>query len=198
MNEFDRWFNDKGDDKYRYNYPLNENSLVFDVGGYEGNFSEKIYKKYNCEIFIFEPIKKYYDELIEKYKNFKKIKIFNFGLSNINSSSRIYHSGDSSSIFKITENYEDILLKNFSDFLIENQINQIDLLKLNIEGSEFEVIENIIENKLLSKIINLQVQFHSFVTNSTERRNKIREFLKKTHVETFCYEFVWENWKKIN
>ena len=42
MNEFDRWFNDGGDLRYRYNYDLNNESIVFDVGGYEGNFSQKI------------------------------------------------------------------------------------------------------------------------------------------------------------
>jgi hypothetical protein len=33
------------EEKLRYNYKLNKNSLVFDVGGYQGDWSAGIYQK---------------------------------------------------------------------------------------------------------------------------------------------------------
>ena len=40
---------------------------------------------------------------------------------------------------------------------------KIDLLKINIEGGEYEVLENLIENDLIKNIDNIQIQFHDFV-----------------------------------
>ena len=50
------WFATNGDATLRLNYNLNENSIVFDLGGYKGEFSSIIYCKYSPFIFIFEPI----------------------------------------------------------------------------------------------------------------------------------------------
>lgn len=48
MNESLRWATDKGDSTHRLNYDLDENSIVFDVGGYLGKWAELIYAKYGC------------------------------------------------------------------------------------------------------------------------------------------------------
>ena len=53
-----------------------------------------------------------------------------------------------------------------------------------------------IENGTINKVDNLQVQFHNFVPKAIRKRNAIRAKLSLTHHETWCYEFVWENWKK--
>lgn len=37
----------------RYNYDLNEDSVVFDLGGYKGEWTEKIFSKYRCYIYVF-------------------------------------------------------------------------------------------------------------------------------------------------
>ena len=49
---------------------------------------------------------------------------------------------------------------------------------------------------MIAKFGNIQVQFHDFVIeNAEERVNNIRKALSLTHVQTWCYEFVWENWE---
>ena len=35
----------------RLNYPLTKESVVFDLGGYKGGWSEKIYDKYQCQVY---------------------------------------------------------------------------------------------------------------------------------------------------
>ena len=99
IEELKRWFNDDGDNKYRFNYNLDENSLVFDLGGYDGEWSKKIYDKYNCNIFIFEPVEKYYNLILNKFNYTNKIKVFNFGLSNSDTEIDIYFDNASSSIY---------------------------------------------------------------------------------------------------
>jgi len=197
MNEFDRWFADGGDEKYRYSYPLNEDSIVIDLGGYEGRFVNKITQKYGCNVYVFEPMKKYYDILINNFSLNEKVRILDFGCSDKDETIKIYHSDDASSVYRGTGSYEEIKVRRLSDFIKENNIQKVDLLKINIEGSEFEVLNDLIYNDMLNVFENIQVQFHSFVDDAVNKRNKIRNYLLKSHTETYSYEFVWENWKKI-
>jgi len=193
-----KWFEDNGDFTHRINYDLNSASIVFDIGGYEGTWSEEIYNKYNCNLYIFEPIKKYYDLIYHKFNKFNNIKIYNFGFSNKDEEIKIYHSNDSSSIYKKFINFHDIeniKLKNFCKFLINENIKKIDLMKINIEGCEYDLLDHIIQNNLHLNIKNIQIQFHDFVVDSKSRRDYIREKLKKSHNLTYDYEFVWENWE---
>lgn len=193
--EFNRWLIDNGDLTLRINYELNKNSIVIDAGGYKGEWSEKIYNKYGCKIFIFEPIEKYFNLIFEKFKDNKNIKVFNFGLSNDSKKIKIYHTDDASSVFGSGDSSEEIKLESFCDFLENNKLEKIDLMKINIEGGEYELIEDIIIRNNQTKILDIQVQFHRFVPNCFERREYIREILSKTHQITYDYEFIWENWK---
>jgi len=192
------WFANNGDNTHRLNYPLTENSIIFDLGGYKGEWSEKIYNKYNSKIYIFEPIKFLYDIIDEKFKNNDDVKVFNFGLSNKNESLKINFSNDGSSFYtKKNDNYIDCRVVSIVDFIKNESINKIDLIKINIEGDEYPVLESLIENNLIGIFTDIQVQFHDLLPNSIERREKIHKEFMKTHTITYNYEFVWENWKKI-
>ena len=74
------WFEINGDLTLRLDYELNENSIIFDIGGYKGDFARDIFCKYSCFIYIFEPIKEYHDIIINKFKNNKKVKVYPFAL----------------------------------------------------------------------------------------------------------------------
>ena len=64
-----------GDNKLSFNYPLSEESIFFDVGGHLGNFSKKIIEKFDCKVYIFEPV----EENFKILKNIKiKLEIINF------------------------------------------------------------------------------------------------------------------------
>ena len=78
----ERWFKDKGDETHRLNYKIDKNSKIFDIGGYEGDWSNSIYSRYGSIIYIFEPIKKNYDFICNRFKNTDCINIYNYALSN--------------------------------------------------------------------------------------------------------------------
>lgn len=188
------WFRDKGDDTHSLNHPLNENSIVFDLGGYLGEWSVNIFKKYNCHIHIFEPVKNYYLE-IKNVVNSSKITVNQFGLAEKTFTTEININDEASSIFKKVGKGEKIQLINFLDYVNEKKINQIDLIKINIEGSEYDLLEYLIKNEYINKIKNIQVQFHDFFPNAENRMKNIQDQLSKTHHLTFQYPFIWENWR---
>lgn len=188
------WFEIDGDKTLRLNYPLNSSSLVIDAGGFEGQWSSDIFSKYECNILIFEPVNKFAQQIKERFANNKKITCYNVGLSNKDATSNISLIDNSSSLFKENKDQEEVVLVNASTFLRNKKIESIDLLKINIEGGEYDLLENLIENNLVKNIKNIQVQFHDFVPKAEERMKNIQEKLKKTHHLTYQYEFVWENW----
>jgi FkbM family methyltransferase len=196
-NALNKWFKDNGDESHRINYNLNKDSLVFDLGGYIGDWSKKISDKYDCHIYVFEPVLKYFTILENKFKDNNKIKNYCFGLSNDNIETEIAHDGASSSVYLTNGHKEKIKLVSFEDFLKKENIGCIDLIKINIEGGEYELLEFILKNNHHKKIKNLQIQFHKMFDSSEERRDEIRKKLSKTHKLTYDYTFVWENWELI-
>lgn len=190
-----KWVNDKGDQNLRYNYKLNSESIVFDLGGYEGEFAQKIFDKYNSNIYVFEPVKKFYNIILEKFRNNKKIKTYQFGLSDKDDKMNININKNATSIYLDNGEKEKITLKSIINFMNNNNINSIDLLKINIEGGEFPLLFELIKNNKIKNIKNLQIQFHNFVPNAKILREEIRSVLNQTHHLTYDYYFIWENWQ---
>lgn len=192
-----RWFWDDGDNTHLLGYNLKSESLVFDVGGCIGNFSDKIISRFNPEIYIFEPVKPHYLILKGKYKGSEKAKIYNIGLSDKTERKQIGVKGDSSSVFVDSDRKEEIKLVDVVEFMETHNVSErIDLMSINIEGGEYSLLKRIIESGLIKRVENLQVQFHHFVPLASEMREKLLQELHKTHEAIFSYPFVWEGFRK--
>lgn len=198
QNRVKPWFAIKGDQTLRLDYDLNSDSVVLDVGGYKGEFAAEILCKYDANIYVFEPIKDFFEIIKNKFLKNKKVKPFNFGLSGENSNLQISLSDNSSSIYLNGEKKETIVLKSIVQFLKDQNIKEVDLIKINIEGGEYELLESLIANDFINVFKNIQVQFHDFlIEDAKERMTEIQKNLMKTHKITYQYEFVWENWERI-
>lgn len=196
--EVKKWFDDKGDIYLRTNYPeLNSDSLIFDIGGYLGSFTESIYTRYGSNIYLFEPVKEFYKVCEFKFSHLPKIKTFNFGISSVEGIFPIYLSGDGTSTSVIDGSLsENVEVRDIVNFIEKMEIDSIDLMKINIEGDEYSLLERLTSNPgIIKKIKNIQVQYHTFIPDAEIRRNSINSLLKNTHECNWCYDWVWENWK---
>jgi FkbM family methyltransferase len=186
---------DKGDSNLRFDYDLDSSSVIFDLGGFDGKWSAEIYARYSANIFIFEPVKAYYNIIAGKFKRNDKVHCFNFGLAEIDKESEISVDGIASSTYIKNKRNETIIFKNAVSFFLDNKIEKIDLMKINIEGGEYDLLDLLISSGFIEKINNIQVQFHSFVPNARARMENIQKQLSITHFPTYSYEFVFENWR---
>jgi FkbM family methyltransferase len=192
---FANWFNDFGDSTLRLDYPLTPESTVLDLGGYKGDFAFEIYSKYECFVYVFEPVKRFYEECVERFRGNDKIRIFPYGLSNETKYAFISDEDNASSVVQnCSDQNEKILLVEFKEAVNELNIGDVDLLKINVEGSEFLILPHLIESGLIKRVHNLQVQFHIFYPNAKKLRKSLRKKLSKTHTEKWNYTFVWESW----
>lgn len=190
------WFSCHGDQELRLNYDLTEESIVFDLGGYEGQWANEIFSKYHCTVHIFEPVEEFGNQIERRFSDNNKVSLHRFGLAGETKKMLLSVSADGSSLFKQGDVMLEISLKKAIDFMNENDIHYIDLMKINIEGGEYDLLEHLIDANFILNITNIQIQFHDFVANASERMNKIQEALGKTHYITYQFEFVWENWRK--
>lgn len=189
------WFRNQGDKTLRLDYNLNDKSIVFDLGGYEGQWTSDIYSKYCCRIFIFEPVPEFAHNIKQRFLTNPKISVHVFGLAGETCKEKLCVSADGSSVFKQSSNSVEITLIKAIDFINENKIHHIDLMKINIEGGEYSLLEHLIETGFITQIDNIQVQFHDFVPNAEQRMKEIQRKMATTHNLTYQYKFVWENWK---
>lgn len=202
LREAKRWFADEGDTTLRLNYPdLGAESIVFDVGGFEGDFASAIFEKYGCYIFIFEPHPVFYQKCVLRFAGNKKIRILNYGLDEVAKELHLTDAGDSSSSEARPQRSSEISnivcqFKSFDEAVNECQIDKVDLIKINIEGAEYRLLDSLLCTGQVKSIKNLQVQFHDFVPNARVWRAKIRAQLAKTHDCRWCYEFIWESWDR--
>ena len=195
----EQWFIDRGDETHRVDYNnLSSNSIVFDLGGYKGEWAKKIYDKYRCKIFVFEPVKSFYEIITKQFDGNSEVQVFNFGLGHEDFEAIIEVDADASrmSTEKSYGAREVIYIKSFSEFVKEHSIKNIDLMKVNIEGAEYDLMDSILENGFISIVGNLQIQFHDFEDIHLQRMRSIQSSLRATHCLSYQYHFVWENWTR--
>jgi len=122
---------------------------LFDGGANVGKYSKQLIKFMpDSSIYAFEPVKTTFVILTENLKNKGKVITINKGFYKENCSKEIniFDSNTHSSLYeKDGFNYSpnsktNIELIKGDDFLIENNITDLDFLKIDIEGAEYDAL----------------------------------------------------------
>jgi FkbM family methyltransferase len=183
-----QWRIENGDNTYRVNYNLNNDSIVVDLGARHGHWSDLIRNRYSPKIYCFEVVPQFCNELIEKGYN-----TFCVAVSDKKEKIKLGIFESEASIFYEESNFESEAISASQIFnLIKH--NNIDLMKINVEGAEYQILEELINTKNVSKIKNLQVQFHLFDEEENNNYNNLVQKLSETHELLWRFPFVWENW----
>ena len=190
-----KWVRDRGDTTLRLNYDLDEDSLVLDIGGYKGQWASDIFSMYLCTVHVFEPISEFAEDIVKRFSRNPRIIVHKIGLSNETRKTMISCEEDGSSTLRRGARAEEILLVRASDFLQGKGIRSVDLMKINIEGAEYDLLEHLLAVGFVRHCRNIQVQFHDFVPDASLRMENIQRQLARTHFLTYQYPFAWENWR---
>lgn len=184
---------------------LNENSIVYSFGiGEDISFDEEIISKHKCKVFGFDPTPKSI-EWIKKYNISENFFFKNYGISSITGKVDFYlpknsnHVSGSSVIQDNVNSNEkiEVEMKTLTDIMIELGHNQIDVLKMDIEGAEYEVLENIINSNI--KIHQILVEFHDrYIKNGKQKTKEIIEKLKSNNYKIFAISDSYEEISFIN
>ena len=174
---------------------MTPSSVVLDVGAYRGTFTRRISETYGCRIYAFEPVREFHREV--QSLELENVQLFDFGIGATDRIETISILGDGSSIFREAESHERIRIRSLDGVLDELKLPYVDLLKLNVEGCEYEILEHILDQGLADRFEHIQVQFHAFVPGADARRDAIRERLARSHRATYEFPFVWESYSRF-
>ena len=145
-------------------FEIKENDTIIDIGGHIGLFV--LFCKQFChkgKIYCFEPVLDNYRIFLDNVKlnNFKNVFPFNIAVSKQNGNIPLYLNDDASghSIFLKNSNsiqVDSITLQKIFDL---NNIKKCNLLKLDCEGSEYEIIDSL-PNSYFSMIDKMIIEYH--------------------------------------
>mgnify|MGYP001271108986 CR=1 FL=1 len=145
-------------------FEIKENDTIIDVGGHIGLFM--LFCEQFChkgKIYCFEPASDNYKIFLDntKLNNFKNVFPFNIAVSKQDGKIPLYLNDDTSghSIFLKNSNsiqVDSITLQKIFDL---NNIKKCNLLKLDCEGSEYEIIDSLPES-YFSMIDKMIIEYH--------------------------------------
>lgn len=194
--QFARWCADAGDETLRVDYPLSRDSLVLDLGGYRGQWASDLYSRYRCRLEVFEPVPRFAERIADRFRDNEAIRVHSFGLAGKTRTEQIAVCEDGSSIFRSAGQHQAISLVDIATWFEDHPLEQVDLMKVNIEGGEFELLERMLEANLMDRVSHFQIQFHDLAHDSADRMDAILAGLSRTHEPSYQYRFVWEGWKR--
>src|SRR5262249_24421164 len=130
-----------------------------------------------------------------------RIELHPFGLAGRQRTERLTVVGPGSSIyadkrFGPTLESVEIELRDVVGELAAMGVDGIDLIKINIEGGEYELLDRLYESGWLPRIDTLIVQFHEFAPDAYRARRRNRRQLSESHLCSWNYTWVYERWDR--
>jgi len=168
---------------YKFNSD-NNHPYIIDCGANIGLsiiYLKKIYPK--AEIIAFEPDEKIFKILernIESLK-LKNVKLIQSGISNEETTADFYSEGaDGGRIAQLNDKNNIIKIKTTRlNYYLQKPV---DLLKIDIEGTEYDVLKDC--QILLKNVKNLFVEYHSFV-DAEQKLPELLKILKEAEFKIF-------------
>lgn len=189
-----------------------ESSVVIDIGGHIGTFSLLV-SRFSKKVYVYEPE---WENLSILRKNVqinkvKNIKSFHLGITSKSQKRALYVSSTNSSCSSLFEGVLKNESKNISESqlvtcvslkneILKNKIKEIDLIKIDCEGAEFEILMSLPANvySITKRII---FEYHDWSQNDLNHKDLIKILGQKGYEvvkvdqknETTGTLFAWRN-----
>lgn len=181
-----------------------EPTVFYDIGANQGSWSNVLLNECNSiqEIVLFEPQKQYKSDLESIKKQGVKTTIFPIGLGNQKFTTTIKGGGASASILQVNSDYafaneltseeEIIEVEMLDDFVKANNLPQPDLIKIDVQGLEYDIILGGLETIKQAKFLVIELSFDEFYQQQ-EPLFKILKTLDELNFKLADFGFEWRN-----
>ncbi len=177
--------------------PITSEAVALDLGAYEGDWTARMVDRHRCRVYAFEPSPGLAAKTAARFATNPNVMVFDYGLGATDRTALLSRDGPGSSVHrrKGTFGSVDVEVRDIAGVLADLELRHVDVVKMNIEGAEYDVLERLIATNWLDRIGNLSVQFHEWGPGAYRRRRRIRAALRQSHVQTWSYGWVWELWR---
>src|SRR6266550_2861683 len=175
--------------------PVSADTLVVDAGGFDGSWSKEVLIRYGCRALIFEPVPDYARHLRNVFGRNNRVEVVQGALFGRDGEGTMGVAAYSSSLFlRTAARTVTVPLLDVARVFRERDLTDVACLSLNVEGSEYDILDRLVETGLMRRVRSLVVQFHQNVPEHVARRAVIQRSLALTHEKRFDFPFVWECW----
>ena len=165
---------------------INENAVVYSFGiGEDISFDKEIIDTHKCHVYGFDPTPKSIN-WCKKQDLPECFHFHDFGISQETGKTHFHLPNNkkhvSGSIIQHNnvseENFVEVEMKSFKDILKMYNHDQIDVLKMDIEGSEYDVIEDVLKSGIL--IHQMAIELHErFFKNGKDKSIQLVDLMKR-------------------
>lgn len=139
---------------------INSDSICYCVGcGEDISFDLGLIEFFGCNVFAFDPTPRSVSYVKKVAGDIKKYNFFDLGIFEKEDMLDFYvprnqeHVSHSILNLQKTDQFIRVKVKRLSSIMQENGHSKIDLLKIDIEGAEYKVINSILEDRLDVKVL---------------------------------------------
>ena len=169
---------------------------VLDVGGFHGEWAEMMRRRYAVRVEVFELHPSFAKDLKARFAGQEDVVIHPYAIGHADGEMALSDDGDASSALVGDGPSVTGQVRAVGPVFEEHGLDHVAVMKVNIEGGEYDLLPALIEDGLIDRIDRITVQFHKFTEDDRARRDEIREALSRTHDCVWCYPFIWEEWHK--
>jgi len=194
-----KWIGNKYGGFYICPIEINSNSLIYSFGiGEDISFDIGLINLYNCNVFAFDPTPKSIEfiKINSPIKNF----YFNaFGISNISEETFFLLPNNKNHVSGSLIKHDNVNIMNkilvqmkcFNDIIKFYNHEKISILKMDIEGSEYDVIHDILKSNILIDQIIIEIH-ERFFKNGKQKTKSLIKLLNQYSYKLFAISDSFE------
>jgi FkbM family methyltransferase len=175
-----------------YARPIRSGSVIVDLGANVGDFTEEMNRRFGCICYAVEPIPDLYSQISSN----DSIQKFNIAISDKSEPLKLFMSANREchSVHEevaATYGAEGVIecrAVTLEQFLKDNRISAIDLLKVDIEGAEKWLFQSTSDDVLRS-VKQITIEFHDFIPGSISPDEVRRICRRLERLGFYCIPF---------
>lgn len=199
INSESKWYGNEYGGFFVNPLKIDDKSIIYSIGiGEDVSFDLGLIREFNCSVYGFDPTPK--SIIWVGAQNLPpNFHFHSYGISTIDGIEKFYLPANpnyvSGSIVTNnninTTNSINVPMRRIKTIMQDLGHKKIDILKMDIEGAEYDVIEDILSSEIA--IDQMVIEFHHrMLENGVQRTRKIIELLRKSGYYLFAYSFSKE------
>jgi len=183
---------------------VNNESVVYSFGiGKDISFDRKVIAKHGCKVHGFDPTPKSIN-YIKAMPVADSFSFFDYGIASKTGVVKFFLPKNEKAVSASLvvsdvvdeENFVEAKMKSFADITADLGHQQVDVLKMDIEGAEYEVIDSLLNSNVV--IRQLLVEFHDRLFTDEIKSKATVRLLQKNGFEIFGASLNYEEISFIN